>query len=102
MEQLRGKYRYEVDGKTVLFIPTEYVTDEQIRAIENREQVTFSAKNENSGEHAKPIGRSIMLPVSCQTVPNGYNVTLELDYTSLPVSRREIDGNSRIRAKMKY
>jgi len=94
MTRLTAKERYEIDGKTVIFIPEERVTAEQMWAIENREQVTFSARNENSGTgHGRNMSRSIMLPVSHRLCDAGVYVTLELDIQALPVSRRELDGN---------
>jgi hypothetical protein len=94
MTILRAKKRYEIDGKTVLHIPDSWATEEQMRAILNKEQVTFSADNENSGEgHGRKMGRSIMRVVKHKQAPDGIYVTVELDIQALPVSRRELDGN---------
>lgn len=92
MVTIRAKERYEVAGKTILFIPEHYMTDEQMEAITNQDKINISFKNENSGEHERYIHPSIMVSTEIKKIPSGYYVTVELDAQSLPVSRREIDG----------
>lgn len=93
MVELTGERRYEINGSTVLYIPWPRFTDEQSRAVEAQEQVTFSSMNENSGKaHGKQMQRSIMIPTGVQSKPDGVYVTLVLDTSALPVSRRELDG----------
>ncbi len=94
MTKLSARERYEVGRETVLFIPDEWLTPEQMTAITEKQQVTFSARNENSGiGHGRNMSRSIMLPVSYKTIQGGIYVTVKLDVQALPVSRRELDGN---------
>lgn len=94
MVELKGENRYEIDGRTVLHIPWPRLTDEQSKAIEAQEQVTFFSVNENSGKaHGKQMQRSIMLPTGVVSRPDGLYVTLTLDVSALPVSRKELDGN---------
>ncbi len=97
MLTLRGKERYEVDGKTILFVPEEYMGAEQMEAVRNHERIMISFRNENSGEHERTIQPSIMRATELRIVgnkdnPSGYYVTVEIDAQALPVSRREIDG----------
>lgn len=92
MTLIKGEYRYEANGKTILFVSDAHMNSEGWAAIEAGEQITFSAENENNGRHDKYIERSIMIPTGYKKTPDGVLVDLELDYQCMPVSRREIDG----------
>ena len=91
--QLAARYRFEVNGKTVIFIPKDWMTPQQLDHIQSREKVMFSAKNEHDGTgHGRYLQRSWMLPTKIEYKQSGYNVWLELDIDSLPTTRKQIDS----------
>lgn len=92
MQKISAQRRYEIDGKTVLFIPEYWMTVDNLAAIESGELITFSALNENDGKHARNIGRSIMIPKKIERIHGGYYLTVELDLNSMPSTRRALDG----------
>lgn len=89
---IRAKDRVEVAGKTVIFVPKSNITQEELTAIQEGEKFTFSARNENNGWHQRNIERSIMIASEVKSTPGGYNISVKIDYESLPISRRELDG----------
>ena len=89
---IRAKDRVEVDGRTVFFVPKDNITQEQLTGLREGEKCTLSARNENNGWHQRNLDRSIMIATEIRESAGGYNIFVELDYESLPVSRRELDG----------
>lgn len=89
---IRAKDRIEVDGRTVIFVPKSNITQEELVALREGEKLTFSARNENSGWHQRNLDRTIMVPTEIRETSGGYNIFIKIDYESLPISRRELDG----------
>lgn len=91
--QIYARERFEVNGKTVIFVPKDWMTPAQLSHLEAGELITFSARNEHDGKkHGRLLQRSLMIPKKVEYKKSGYNVWLELDINSLPTTRRAIES----------